>query len=90
VERRRIGLLGATGYTGQRVLRELLARGEEPTLVGRNRSRCWPWPIASKRIVRSQSIWSTQALVICGLTRKSEKAQLVPSQAIWSLLEFGH
>jgi short subunit dehydrogenase-like uncharacterized protein len=32
-------LLGATGYTGQRVLRELLARGEEPTLVGRNRSR---------------------------------------------------
>ena len=36
VERRRIVLLGATGYTGQRVLRELLARGEEPTLVGRN------------------------------------------------------
>jgi hypothetical protein len=52
VERRRIGLLGATGYTGQRVLRELPARGEEPTLVGRNRSRCWPWPIASKRIFR--------------------------------------
>ena len=26
MERRRIGLLGATGYTGQRVLRELLAR----------------------------------------------------------------
>jgi hypothetical protein len=49
VERRRIGLLGATGYTGQRVLRELLTRGEEPTLVRRNRSRCWPWPIASKR-----------------------------------------
>jgi uncharacterized protein YbjT (DUF2867 family) len=42
VERRRIGLLGATGYTGQRVLREL-------PVVGRNRSRCWPWPIASKR-----------------------------------------
>jgi short subunit dehydrogenase-like uncharacterized protein len=35
VERRRIGLLGATGYTGQRVLRELLTRSEEPTLVGR-------------------------------------------------------
>jgi short subunit dehydrogenase-like uncharacterized protein len=32
-------LLGATGYTGQRVLRELLARGEEPTLVGRNRTK---------------------------------------------------
>jgi short subunit dehydrogenase-like uncharacterized protein len=31
--------LGATGYTGQRVLRELLARGEEPTLVGRNRTK---------------------------------------------------
>jgi len=39
VERRRIVLLGATGYTGQRVLRELLARGEEPTLVGRNRAK---------------------------------------------------
>lgn len=39
MERRRIVLLGATGYTGQRVLRELLARGEAPTLVGRNRSR---------------------------------------------------
>jgi short subunit dehydrogenase-like uncharacterized protein len=38
VERRRIVLLGATGYTGQRVLRELLARDEEPTLVGRNRT----------------------------------------------------
>ncbi len=34
--RRRIVLLGATGYTGQRVLRELLARDEEPTLIGRN------------------------------------------------------
>jgi hypothetical protein len=39
VERRRIVLLGATGYTGQRVLRELLARGEDPTLVGRNRTK---------------------------------------------------
>ena len=39
VEQRRIVLLGATGYTGQRVLRELLARGEEPTLVGRNRTK---------------------------------------------------
>ena len=39
MEKRRIVLLGATGYTGQRVLRELLARGEEPTLVGRNRTK---------------------------------------------------
>jgi hypothetical protein len=39
VEKRRIVLLGATGYTGQRVLRELLARGEEPTLAGRNRTK---------------------------------------------------
>jgi short subunit dehydrogenase-like uncharacterized protein len=39
VEKRRIVLLGATGYTGQHVLRELLARGEKPTLVGRSRSR---------------------------------------------------
>jgi short subunit dehydrogenase-like uncharacterized protein len=39
VEKRRIVLLGATGYTGQRVFRELLARGEEPTLVGRNRAK---------------------------------------------------
>jgi hypothetical protein len=39
VEQRRILLLGATGYTGQRVLRELLARGQAPTLVGRNRTK---------------------------------------------------
>jgi short subunit dehydrogenase-like uncharacterized protein len=38
-EKRRIVLLGATGYTGERVLKELLARGEEPTLVGRNRAK---------------------------------------------------
>jgi len=37
--KRRIVLLGATGYTGKRVLRELLARGEQPTLVGRNRTK---------------------------------------------------
>ncbi|MEW1656589.1 saccharopine dehydrogenase NADP-binding domain-containing protein [Streptomyces sp. NPDC093707] len=36
---RRIVLLGATGYTGQRVLRELLARGQSPTLAGRNRAK---------------------------------------------------
>jgi short subunit dehydrogenase-like uncharacterized protein len=34
--RRRIVLLGATGFTGNRVLRELLAAGEKPTLVGRS------------------------------------------------------
>lgn len=34
--RRRIVLLGATGFTGNRVLRKLLAAGEAPTLVGRN------------------------------------------------------
>ena len=39
MEKRRIVLLGATGYTGQRVLRELLVRGEQPTLVGRNRTK---------------------------------------------------
>ncbi|MDQ3943873.1 MAG: saccharopine dehydrogenase NADP-binding domain-containing protein [Actinomycetota bacterium] len=39
MEKRRIVLLGATGYTGQRVLRELLTRGEKPTLVGRNRTK---------------------------------------------------
>ncbi len=39
VGKRRIVLLGATGYTGQRVLRELLAQGEKPTLVGRNRTK---------------------------------------------------
>ncbi|WP_240363239.1 saccharopine dehydrogenase NADP-binding domain-containing protein [Streptomyces sp. S1A1-7] len=39
MEERRIVLLGATGYTGQRVLRELLARGGKPTLVGRNRTK---------------------------------------------------
>lgn len=32
-------MLGATGYTGQRVLKELIARGEQPTLVGRNRAK---------------------------------------------------
>ncbi|MDQ0836188.1 short subunit dehydrogenase-like uncharacterized protein [Streptomyces achromogenes] len=39
MEKRRVVLLGATGYTGQRVLRELLARGEKPTLAGRSRTR---------------------------------------------------
>ena len=39
MEKRRIVLLGATGYTGQRVLRELLARSEKPTLVGRHRTK---------------------------------------------------
>ncbi|MCZ0985946.1 saccharopine dehydrogenase NADP-binding domain-containing protein [Streptomyces diastatochromogenes] len=39
MDSRRIVLLGATGYTGQRVLRELLKRGAEPTLVGRSRAR---------------------------------------------------
>nr|WP_257231708.1 saccharopine dehydrogenase NADP-binding domain-containing protein [Streptomyces sp. Rer75] len=39
MEKRRILLLGATGYTGRRVLRELLARGEKPTLVGRSRTK---------------------------------------------------
>ena len=39
MEQRRILLLGATGYTGQRVLRELLARGQAPTLVGRTRTK---------------------------------------------------
>lgn len=39
MEKRRIVLLGATGYTGQRVLRELLVRGEKPTLAGRSRTR---------------------------------------------------
>ncbi|WP_159920515.1 NAD(P)H-binding protein [Rhodococcus sp. WAY2] len=38
MERRRIVLLGATGNAGLRVLRGLLARGETPTLVGRNRT----------------------------------------------------
>jgi short subunit dehydrogenase-like uncharacterized protein len=39
MDKRRIVLLGATGFTGQRVLDELLARGERPTLVGRSRGR---------------------------------------------------
>ena len=39
MDKRRIVLLGATGFTGQRVLGELLARGELPTLVGRSRDR---------------------------------------------------
>jgi hypothetical protein len=33
---RRIVLLGATGFTGNRVLRKLLAAGQTPTLMGRN------------------------------------------------------
>jgi short subunit dehydrogenase-like uncharacterized protein len=36
---RRIVLLGATGFTGNRVLRDLLAAGEKPTLVGRNSAK---------------------------------------------------
>ena len=37
--RRRIVLLGATGFTGNRVLRALLAAGGKPTLMGRNSAR---------------------------------------------------
>ncbi len=37
--RQRIVLLGATGFTGNRVLRALLAAGEKPTLMGRNSAR---------------------------------------------------
>jgi short subunit dehydrogenase-like uncharacterized protein len=39
MDKRRIVLLGATGFTGQQVLGELLARSELPTLVGRSRDR---------------------------------------------------
>ena len=49
MEQRRILLLGATGYTGQRVLRELLARGQAPTWSGEPGPRCWPWPTAWRR-----------------------------------------
>lgn len=36
---RRILLIGATGFTGQRVLSALVARGKSPTLVGRDKAR---------------------------------------------------
>ncbi|MBT2597102.1 saccharopine dehydrogenase NADP-binding domain-containing protein [Arthrobacter sp. ISL-72] len=39
VPKRRIVLVGATGYTGNKVLIELLAKGERPTLAGRNESK---------------------------------------------------
>jgi len=39
IESRRIVLLGATGYTGRRVLRALLPRGEEPTLIALDRAK---------------------------------------------------
>lgn len=39
MDERRIVLLGATGYTGRRVLRELLGRGQRPTLVGRSAAK---------------------------------------------------
>jgi Saccharopine dehydrogenase NADP binding domain len=39
VPRRRIVLLGATGFAGRLVLRELVVRGEHPVLLGREESR---------------------------------------------------
>ena len=39
MSKRRIVLVGATGYTGNKVLVELLAKGEQPTLAGRNEER---------------------------------------------------
>jgi hypothetical protein len=42
VDKRRIVLLGATGYTGKRVLRELLARGDNPPWSDETAPGCWP------------------------------------------------
>lgn len=38
---RRIVLLGATGFTGRLVLKSLVERGAQPTLLGRNTDKLW-------------------------------------------------
>ena len=76
VERRRIVLLGATGYTGQRVLRELLARGEEPTLAGRNRIKMLA---LADRLEVELPVAEVDVTSMAGLARLLDRSDVVVS-----------
>ncbi|MDX3452127.1 saccharopine dehydrogenase NADP-binding domain-containing protein [Streptomyces sp. ME02-8801-2C] len=76
MEKRRIVLLGATGYTGQRVLRELLARGEKPTLVGRSRTRMLA---LADRLETELPVAETDVTSAADLTRLLEPTDVVLS-----------
>ncbi|SBV01573.1 Uncharacterized conserved protein [Streptomyces sp. Ncost-T6T-1] len=76
MNQRRIVLLGATGFTGRRVLRELLARGEKPTLVGRNpaKMRALTEPLHADLDVIEADVTST-----AGLTRVFDRTDVIVS-----------
>ena len=76
MERRRIVLLGATGYTGQRVLRELLARGEEPTLAGRNRTKMLA---LADRLEVELPVAEVDVTSMAGLARLLDRSDVVVS-----------
>lgn len=76
MERRRIVLLGATGYTGERVLRELLARGEQPTLVGRNGTRM---RAVADRFTADLPVAEIDVTSVADLTRLLEPSDVVLS-----------
>ncbi len=73
MERRRIVLLGATGYTGQRVLGELLARGERPTLLGRS---------ASKMAALAESKGAELAVVEADVTSLAEMERILKADDV--------
>ncbi|MFE7616529.1 saccharopine dehydrogenase NADP-binding domain-containing protein [Streptomyces sp. NPDC057496] len=75
-DKRRIVLLGATGFTGQRVLRELLVRGEAPTLIGRNRAKM----LAAAECLRADlPVIEADVTSTDGLTRIFDRTDVVVS-----------
>jgi short subunit dehydrogenase-like uncharacterized protein len=75
-DRRRIVLLGATGFTGQRVLRALLARGETPTLVGRNHAKMLT---LTERLRTDLDVIEADVTSTAALTRIFERTDVVVS-----------
>ncbi|MFF4055514.1 saccharopine dehydrogenase NADP-binding domain-containing protein [Streptomyces sp. NPDC001668] len=76
MDKRRIVLLGATGYTGQRVFRELLARGEKPTLAGRSRTRMLD---LAERLEADLPVAEVDVTSTADLTRLVEPSDVVVS-----------
>jgi len=76
VDKRRIVLLGATGFTGRRVLRELIARGEKPTLVGRSRAKMLA---LADRLHTDLDVVEADATSTADLTRIVEPTDVVVS-----------
>ncbi|MFG2953597.1 saccharopine dehydrogenase NADP-binding domain-containing protein [Streptomyces sp. NPDC048291] len=76
MDSRRIVLLGATGHTGQRVLGELLRRGAEPTLVGRDRARL---RAAADRFAADLPVTEADVTSATGLSRLLEPSDVVVS-----------